>query len=162
MYVATGVIPREMPGIRAIRPDPAAWSTSFPPIRMETIVGLASMARCTCVFPPRNSVVSVLWYGEVGALTSVDAAAGTATLFRMSVATAVFRRSHVVAVDPVPTRTPVRQSAIGGTQPRPASAGYAKRVPMDCERRIAYDRRCVESLMPSDCTPAARLFPIAT
>src|SRR3954470_19567354 len=117
-------MPREIPGVGVSSPVAAAWRTSLGPISIVTKVGSASSALPTWVFPPRNSVVSVLWNGDVSASTSVEAADGTATLLSTTPALAVWRSVHVLAVaagapagTPVCTTAPVCQLAIGGVQP---------------------------------------------
>jgi hypothetical protein len=90
-----------------------------------------------------------LWNADVWAFTSVDAAPGTATLLRMSVARFGFRSAHVVDV-PLAVRVPSCQLMMRGGHPGVASAGKAKRVPIWRASRTAYDWDCDVESIPSD------------
>src|SRR4026207_2449202 len=67
-------MPFEPPGVGVRKPVYAAWSTSLAPIQIETKVGRASRARCTCVLPPRMIAVSAFDATGPGALVRGDGA----------------------------------------------------------------------------------------
>src|ERR1044072_3658397 len=115
-----------MPARRDVRfgglPETAKPSTSLLPSQMLTNVGLASIARSSCVLPPRMNCVSAPQQLVRGSVASAILAPGTPRLLRMS--TELARRPHaVVERRGVPATTAANEPNIGG-HPAPPRLAY--------------------------------------